>query len=327
MGERGIGITLSHSHQRTLCIAAPTSITPYYSSYYAGDRRARDKIEAHWQKAVRIQEKLARDHPKETAYQYGLAISYSNLALLYRDTGRAAEAEALYRKCEPVLTRLVRAHPENKDWTQALARTLWLWGVLLNDVRRGEEARPPLDRAIGIVEKMILEDPRTPHWQELYLNCLVARMNNSTLLHRPKEGERDWQHGLRLAARLKTWGPPCTGARLDARFGAHALAAARAEHLLKQPGLTSPNRFELAKAYAQAAEAARTDRRLAPTEQGLQADRHAAAAVALLARLSRDGYFKDAATLERLKTDDDLKPLRQRADFQKLLANLEASLR
>jgi hypothetical protein len=171
------------------------------------------------------------------------------------------------------------------------------------------------------------EDPVNPFAQDLLIDCLVARMNNSTFLHRREEGEKDWQRAVALSARRNSWGDLCTGAARDVRFGAHALAAARAEHLAKQKGLTSADRFELAKAYAQAAQAVRKDSELSPTEQGQKAEGYAAAALALLERLGRDGYFKDAASVGRLKTDDDLKPLHQRPDYQKLLTTLEAALR
>jgi hypothetical protein len=39
----------------------------------------------------------------------------------------------------------------------------------------------------------------------------------------------------------------------------------------------------------------------------------------------RSGYYKDATSLDRLKTDKDLKPLQQRPGYQKLLTSLESS--
>ena len=52
---------------------------------------------------------------------------------------------------------------------------------------------------------------------------------------------------------------------------------------------------------------------------------YAGQALALLRRAKAAGFFKDRAKIERLKRDSDLAPLRQRADFQKFVAELEAA--
>jgi serine/threonine protein kinase len=281
-----------------------------------------DQVEPHWRRAILAQEKLVREHPGEAVDRYGLAISYSNLALLYRDTGRTAEADALFGKSEPLLTGLVREHPEEDSWAYALAQTLRNWGCLLNGAHRPEEARGLLTRAVEIMEQSLREDPLNWVVQDQLLGCLVARLNNCTLLQLPAQGDTDWQRTLALSARRNTWSDLCIGVFWDARFGAHALAAARAEHLLKQAGITSADRFQLAKAYVQAAQAAAQDKQLSAVEQERKAEQYATAAVALLSRLGQDGYFKDVASVDRLKTDEELKPLQQRPGYQKLLASL-----
>jgi tetratricopeptide (TPR) repeat protein len=286
-----------------------------------------DQVEPHWRQAIFAREKLVGEHPGDAGDRYGLAISYSNLALLYRDTGRTSEADALFGKCEPLLTALVQEHPEEDSWTNALAQTLRNWGCLLNGAHRPQEARVLLTRAVQIMEQSLREDPQNWVVQDQLLGCLVACMNNCTLLQFPTEGDRDWQRALALSAQRKTWNDLCVGVFWDARFGAHALAAARAEHLLKQPSITSADRFQLAKAYAQAAQAASQDKQLSAVEQERKVEQYATAAVALLGRLGQDGYFKDAASVDRLKTDDELKPLQQRPRYQKLLTSLQNSSR
>jgi serine/threonine protein kinase/tetratricopeptide (TPR) repeat protein len=289
---------------------------------YYYDRGRLDQVEPHWQKVIRMREKLVQEHPGEVVERYFLAISYANLATLYRDTGRKSEADARYGKCEPLLTELVRDHPEEKHWAVALAQTLRNWGCLLNDAHRPEDARQRLTRAVEIMEQWLREDPLSPEGQDLLLGCLVARMHNCTLLQLGTDGERDWQRAWKLSAQRNSWDDLCIGVLCDARFGAHGLAAARAKQLEQQPGFTSANRFQLAKVYAQAAEAAHRDKQLSPVEQERQAEHYTAAALGLLAQLSQDGYFKDAASVTRLKTDSDLKPLHQRAAYQELLTRL-----
>jgi serine/threonine-protein kinase len=293
----------------------------WYYETRSSDTRRLQQAEHYWQEAVTTREKLFREHPKEALYQHDLAVSCSNLALLYVDTGRTREAEPLYRKSETLLTEMVREHPEVKRWTEGLVHTLRNWGGHLLCAGREEEAWPRLTRAVEIMDKWVHEDPQDPWGQDFLLDCLVAHMNNCTALHKQEDGEKDWQRALQLSARRKSWDELCTGAFRDARFfGAHTLATARAEHLLNQPGISDANRFELAKAYAQAIQAAGKDSQISLAEQGLKAERYAAEAVRLLETMRATGFFREPAQVEKLRTDSDLEPLRPREDYRKVLA-------
>ena len=278
-----------------------------------------EKAEFHWKVGIRIQEKLVREHPELLEYQYMWAIFSTNLALVYSNTGRRAEANAVYREVEPRLAKLVQEKGSPRDWLEALLQTLRCWGGNLIVERRGEEAGPLLDRAVAMADQWRLEDPQSRKVQELLLACLMGRMLTSTLLHRRDEGTKDWQRAVALSAELKSWSELCEGAVWDARLGDHALAAERAEYLAKKKDLTDDDVSLLAKAYALASAADRKDSELTPPEQERNADRYAAAAVALLNKLHSSGYFNDTDHLKSLQTDTDLDSLRQRDDFLKLV--------
>ncbi len=278
-----------------------------------------ETAEFHWKEGIRIQEKLVREHPELLEYQYMWAITSSNLAMAYAHTGRIAEADAIYREVEPRLAKLVQEKGSPRDWVYGLLTTLRCWGGMLISARRGEEASTLLDRAVAMADQWRLEDPHSRRVQELLLACIKMRMTNSTLLHRRDEGAKDWQRAVALSAELKWWSELCDGAVWDARLGDHALAAERAEYLAKQKDLTDDDVSLLAKAYALASAAARRDSKLTPPEQERNANRYAAAAVALLNKLHSSGYFKDSDHLKNLQTDTDLDPLRKRDDFLKLV--------
>jgi hypothetical protein len=53
------------------------------------------------------------------------------------------------------------------------------------------------------------------------------------------------------------------------------------------------------------------------------AEQHAACAVHLLRQAKDAGYLQDAARIATLKEDTDFAPLRSRAEFKALLADLE----
>jgi hypothetical protein len=63
---------------------------------------------------------------------------------------------------------------------------------------------------------------------------------------------------------------------------------------------------------------------LSQAEQDKLAEQYACRAVELLRKAQAAGVFKDAGTVEHLKTDTKLQSLRSRQEFQKLLTDLEA---
>jgi hypothetical protein len=77
-------------------------------------------------------------------------------------------------------------------------------------------------------------------------------------------------------------------------------------------------------ACAHASVAVQKDDKLPAGERADLAERYAARAVAFLIQAHAGGHLKNAMFLKEFKTDTDLDPLRKRADFQKLLAEVES---
>jgi tetratricopeptide (TPR) repeat protein/tRNA A-37 threonylcarbamoyl transferase component Bud32 len=283
------------------------------------------EAESHWRQAADIVEELDRQNPQEDANKFQLAVAYANLALLHADTGRLEQSFGLFGNAEACLTSLVRAHPEETPYRFTLAQTLRLWGAKLCVARRGEEAYPLLTRAVEIMDVIVRENPTSSVNRELLRGCLTARTHTCTLLCRRDEGEADWQRCVQLSAPANSWSDLCICARFDARAGAHALAATRADWLMKQKGLTADDRYELARAYAGASGAAATDGQLAAARRRELTGRHATTAIALLVRIAQEGYFKSEENRGALrKGAPEFESLRSRPDFQKLLAELPA---
>ena len=89
-----------------------------------------------------------------------------------------------------------------------------------------------------------------------------------------------------------------------------------AQALTRDRGVSGEDLYNAACIYGLAAAAAQE-----PGER----DAYAVQAVALLRRAQAAGFFKDCAKIERLKRDSYLAPLRQREDFRKFVAELEAA--
>jgi hypothetical protein len=86
--------------------------------------------------------------------------------------------------------------------------------------------------------------------------------------------------------------------------------------------MTGANLCNAACVFALCSAAAGADKALAPGKRDKTVERHAARAVALLAKAEAAGFFAGPANRDHLQKDSDLQALRAREDFQKWLAGL-----
>lgn len=114
-------------------------------------------------------------------------------------------------------------------------------------------------------------------------------------------------------------------ARVLARRGRHEDAAATADRLSRLAGTAGNNLYRAAGSYALCAAAVAGGKQPAPLTPADRArrERYAARALALLKQAQAAGYFKTAPHRAQLKMDADRAPLRDRADFKALVAELE----
>src|SRR5262249_7644974 len=147
---------------------------------------------------------------------------------------------------------------------------------------------------------------------------------------KPRDALADWDRAVALAPAAAR-----TAARLGradglARAGEHDRAAAEAAALSRSPGLSAEDAHNPAGAFAltparasalSAAAAGRDAARPLPLRER-HAEERARAAVALLGRAARAGYFRDAANVTHMGKDADLDFLRGRADFSAFAAGL-----
>jgi tetratricopeptide (TPR) repeat protein len=83
--------------------------------------------------AMTIWERLAHDHPDVLEYQNDLAHSQTNVGLLLRNTGHAAEALESQRRAMAIRERLARRDPQNARAQLALAASHNSIGLVLGD--------------------------------------------------------------------------------------------------------------------------------------------------------------------------------------------------
>jgi hypothetical protein len=96
------------------------------------------------------------------------------------------------------------------------------------------------------------------------------------------------------------------------------------ETLLAEGQAQPLNLYNFGYFYSRCSAVAAKDARLLPAEREKLADQYGRRAVEVLRRAQAAGYFRDAGRLARMKEHKELDPIRDRDDFKRLVAELEA---
>jgi tetratricopeptide (TPR) repeat protein len=241
------------------------------------------EAEAAYRAALKLQGELAAQHPAVLEYRRDLAKNHHNLGILLAELDQRAEAEAAYRAALKLQEELAAQHPAVPDYHIELADTLSLLADLLRKQQHYPQARALLEQAEPHLQTALKTNPSHPFYHQAH------RYN---------------RHALALTL---------TG------LGEHAAAARVAEQLAGLGVAPADDAYYAACIFALCVLVAEKDAQLPEAERPKQARAYADRALELLRRAIAKG-FKDAA---HMKKDKDLESLRDRADFQKLLQDLE----
>jgi serine/threonine protein kinase len=323
------------------------------------DLDKRPEAEAACRQALTIREKLAADFPAVPQYRHELAASHNYLGKLLRDQGKRPEAEAAYRRALVIREKLAADLPAIPQYRQDLAVNLDNLGALLDDLGRWDEAETAYRQVLSIEEKLAAEFSDQPTYriclgggqvnlsrvlrknlqpepalelttqaiatlegvlQQVKVDAVARRfLRNAYLvraetldldLKRHAEAVADWDKSVELSPGPEQLVLRMKRAACRARAGQMDAAIHEAEQLVKNANagmlLNAACVFALA--------AARPDETAGP----LPKEECAKRAVALL----RQAIAKDVKIAEQIERNDDLKALRDREDFKKLLAEL-----
>jgi serine/threonine protein kinase/predicted RNA polymerase sigma factor len=281
------------------------------------DLGKRPEAEAEYRRALALQERLAADFPAVPTYRQDLASSHTNLGLLLNDLRKWPEAEAETRRALALKERLVADFPTVPAYAVALGGSYCNVGVLLRD---GGQPAPALEwfaKAIGVLQQALDRTPDVTARQFL-LNSHWGRAVALSRLGRHAEAVQDWDRAIALDE-----GPMrltyCLGRALTlAHAGEDSKATSAVAEVLRS-GIPDAGLCYIA-ACVYAVAAAHAARAAPAHTSSLRAEQHSRRAVALL----RDAVARGFQNVADLKKDPDLEPLRARADFQQLVADLEA---
>jgi tetratricopeptide (TPR) repeat protein len=285
-----------------------------------------------YEKAQVIWQKLADANPAVARLQYELAISHGQLGILLEQTRELPESLAAHRRAHTILQKLVEANPTVSDFQSDLAESFYHIGNVLWQLREPAEALESHRKARVNFQKAADASPRNAvHLAELAnsenrLGRLLARQGqfgeafaalDKGLDRRQKLADANpknpvytkdlgYSHADRGAAHVRAGHP--------AEAAADLRRAIALWDKLETP--ESETRFERSRALALLAGLG-ADARSGVT--AIEAARFADQAVATLQDALQSGW----AQLDELK-EPDFDPLRKRADFQKLVQELEA---
>jgi serine/threonine protein kinase/TPR repeat protein len=234
--------------------------------------------------ALAIQKELDANFPMNRLFRLDLALTYNNLGNLLKDTGRLQEAEEALTNALAIHKQLATNFPAISDYRNDLAGVLGDLAKLANVRRDYAQARRWLEEAEPHHQAALKANPKDPTFRQYYVNHFRTLTQSCA-------GDGDQDAALRSAGRLRDlgWDPP--GETYDAA-GALALCVAIVEKD-SEPDLM--NREKQMRFYSDEAMA--------------------------MLRVAVSKGFADVALM---KKDTELDSLRQRQDFQQLLADLEA---
>jgi serine/threonine-protein kinase len=275
-----------------------------------------------YRKVIALLQALLQEDPKRLDYRWTLAQCRFDLGVFASNSGQAGPAGKEFRQTLTLLEPLTRENPERLDIATRLGQCYYNLGR--EEARSAPEmALKIYSQAVSTLEAVIRKDSR----QDVARTCLSkAHENRSRIIL----GQEHHEESLAEADRALEL---AEGARRDSLrllrviiltlMGKHGPAAAEAEKLAQATTVSGATLNTLGSVLALCSAAAAKDKGLSEAERARRSDEYAVRSIALFRKAQAAGYFKSREQVESLKTDSDLAALRPRADFKKLLADLE----
>jgi len=304
-----------------------------------------------------LRKKLSETYPATAEYQYELASTNNCLAILFATREQLEASRGAFEMARDQLKKLVAAHPTVPDYLQELAgahnnlgKVLWLQnqreaarreleaaqelqqrlvdslpnvpmyrmqlaasgdniGVLIRDGGQPGESLKWFDMAIRTQAAVYELDRRQVIAQQYLRNAYYNRALAFDKLKKHAEALKDWDKAVELSSAAEQ--PEYRAERATSRLhaGQASQAVADVVELTKASNWSGERWYNFACFYAAAS------RKVAD-----QKSAYAARSLELLRKAVSAGY-KDAG---HAATDPELEPLRQRDDFKKLLAEMQA---
>ena len=235
-------------------------------------------------KALNICQKLVHDQPAVTTFQSDLADVHNDIGVILVRMGKPTEALEAFRKALSIQQKLVDASPANTRYQLSISNHHTNIGVALGRLKRQADAFPAFEAGLAIRLKLVEADPKNAWFAESLGVNYAFRGAVRVRAGQPAEAAADLRRALDLWAKL----PHLQQQHQVERLRTHALLA----------GLGADAKSSVTKEEAKA---------------------FADQSVAALAAVVKTGWALPSELRE-----PDFDAVRGRADFQKLVAEVEA---
>jgi serine/threonine-protein kinase len=279
--------------------------------------------------AIDLRRELVQGWPEVLEYEEKLAGSLYNLGAVQTDARRWPEALKSFTESVELRRRFVRDRPTVPDLRLYLLRSLHGRAQAHAKLRQLAGSLQDLDEAMAVLAGLQKADPRHPRLPYWLFTTSTTRASILMALGKYRQALPDWDRVVALVPSQTRGVVQAKRALCLAHAGEHDRAAAEAMQLSSAAGLPASVAHDCACVLALSAAGAERDRARPLALRERQAEQRAGAAVALLVRLARGGFFGNPANVASLDGDPDLAFLRGRDDYQRFrtaLANKETAL-
>jgi tRNA A-37 threonylcarbamoyl transferase component Bud32/tetratricopeptide (TPR) repeat protein len=266
------------------------------------------------EKALATFEQLVLQYPELVRFRSDLAVTRGNLGHAYEVADRTPEAQEQYRLAMEEVGKL----PASVATCLKLAQNHFSMGGLFFRTKDFQSAHEWYSRAIETLEAIGKRDPNHAQAKQLLSHAYQERAKSLGNLKRDAEAMPDWDRAITLAAgerravlrvyRALHW---------DAQ-GDHRRVVAEAKYLSAFEVFPGNVFAIIGRLCSHSILSVRKDMTLSSTERKRLTQQYGDLAMQLLGEAVARGYRERKFFLH-----PDLEPLRQREDFQKLLAELE----
>jgi tetratricopeptide (TPR) repeat protein len=277
-----------------------------------GSSQRLDDAEKAARKALAIKGELAERFPSVPQLRLELARSWSNLGNVLAKNKRPQDAQEAYEQSITIYERL-QANSDAPQYAIELAGTYVNLGRQIGDSGQLEASLPVLTKSIEVLEPVVRREPQLVKARESLCFAYWNRATTLAGLQRFPQSVSDWDRAIELddghnivLLRMKR-----ASTLLNVRD--HVRAATDAQAIADSTAATGEELFQAACVFAYCVRFAEKDSPLVES--------YGQRAVTTLRRATAKGFRKAAL----LKSSEDLEALRSRADFRKLIAELEAA--
>jgi tetratricopeptide (TPR) repeat protein len=289
------------------------------------------EAEQDYDQAVSISTQLVADFPARPEFRHHLGKSHIGRGVLRKQMGRLREAEQDYDQAVSLLTRLTADFPSRPEFRQDLATGQNNRGVLVSGTNRIKEVERDYEQALSIRRRLATDFPNRPDLRnDLASSCVnladlqLQNGNWAAVKRLLLEGRPHHLAALKANPRHPEYRLFYRN-HLGALTVAHAGLlepedAVRTAEVCRDLGWNPPaDAYNAACFLSQCVLIVAKHDKLDGTQRKEAARFYGDAAMKLLRDAVSNGFKAGA----HMKKDTYLAPLRQRDDFQKLVAELE----